>query len=124
MSSILEARVQALEERPLERGPEGPKGEKGERGPRGPAGPIDAAIRNAHEAVADAERRVQAKADTELLKFQEEVNNLKADFNVLKSMLADTIKDTVDNHRVSVLRDYHLLDENNSPEHWKQLPNH
>ena len=36
---------------------------KGVPGPRGPAEPIDAAVENANRAVADAEDRLQVRAD-------------------------------------------------------------
>jgi hypothetical protein len=88
---------------------------KGVPGPRGPAGPIDAAVANANRAVADAEARVQAKANATYAKFAAEVKALREEFKLLREQLAQNIQTEVENRVVQVLRDYHLLDENHAP---------
>jgi hypothetical protein len=93
---------------------------KGVPGPRGPAGPIDAAVANAKRAVVDAENRVQARADATYSKFEAEVKALRDEFNQVRQDLDERIKNAVENHTVQVLRDYHLLDENHAPTHWKK----
>ncbi len=93
---------------------------KGVPGPRGPAGPIDAAVANANHAVVDAESRVQARADATYARFAAEVKTLREEFRQLKDFINTNIQTAVENHTVQVLRDYHLLDENNAPSYWKK----
>ena len=93
----LKRRVEALESRSSIPGPVGP---------RGPAGDIEAAVRNAtsasNKAVADAEKRVQAKADAACAK-------LKAQFDALKKYIDERIEAAVVNHTVQTLEDYGVV---------------
>jgi len=113
---------QTIEQRiaAVEAGFEEVKKLKGVPGPRGPAGPIDAAVENAKRAVADAEDRVQARADATYAKFAADVKALREEVKRLEQYLDERIQNVVDNAVVQVLRDYHLLDSNNAPTHWKK----
>jgi hypothetical protein len=102
----IEDRLTALEEAFAE-----VKKLKGVPGPRGPAGEISAAVRNAQQAVADAESRLHKSTDARLAKFQAEVKQLRADFAAHKESLPETIKNTVDYHTVSVLEDYGVVSD-------------
>jgi hypothetical protein len=103
----LEARIAALEEA-FER----VQKLKGIPGPRGAAGPIEAASRNAENAVVGAENRFQARVESKYADFVAEVRALRAEFQSFKD---DTLKNALDAHVVSILQDYHLLDSNASP---------
>jgi DNA repair exonuclease SbcCD ATPase subunit len=103
----LEARIAALEEA-FER----VQKLKGIPGPRGAAGPIDAASRNAENAVANAENRVQRRAEERYAQFASDVKALRDE---LREFKAQTLKDALDSHVIPVLQDYHLLDSNTSP---------
>jgi hypothetical protein len=93
---------------------------KGIPGPRGPAGHIDAAVANANQAVADAESRVQARTEATYAKFATDVKALREEVKQLQQYLDSRITDAVDNATIQVLRDYHLLNENHEPTHWKK----
>jgi phage host-nuclease inhibitor protein Gam len=100
--------------------------------PRKP-GDISAAVRQAQASVADAETRVQNKADAAVARLSQEIANLRqeirdaskqvqADLKLMRDEIReyekgvnDTIKATVDNHTVQVLMDYGVLNENASP---------
>jgi uncharacterized protein YceH (UPF0502 family) len=101
----LEKEVAALKQRPS---------------PRGPAGDITAAIAGAAHEVSNAEARVQSVANAEYRKFAAEVKALRKEIEALKKYLDERITNAVDNQVVQVLRDYHLLDANNTPAHWKK----
>jgi len=93
---------------------------KGVPGARGPAGEISAAVRNAEAAVSNAENRVQVRADAAYAQFATEVKALREEVAALRKFLDERIRNEVDGHTVQVLRDYHLLDENHAPTHWKK----
>lgn len=93
---------------------------KGVPGPRGPAGPIDAAVANANCAVSDAEDRVGARANATYRQFASDVKALREEVKQLQQYLDSRITNVVDNATIQVLRDYHLLDENHVPTHWKK----
>jgi hypothetical protein len=93
---------------------------KGVPGPRGPAGDIKAAVINAEQAakkiandtLSGVQSRVTEACDQILAdskKFREYV----------QSLLDEGLKNAAENHCIQVLRDYHLLDENHAPTHWK-----
>jgi hypothetical protein len=115
----IEQRIESLENQF-----ENVKNEKGVPGPRGPAGPIEAAVINATRAatnlVADAESRVQARADTAYAQLKEEAARLRLEVQQLKVFLNDRIHNEVDGQVVKTLQEYHLLDENCAPTHWSK----
>ena len=80
-------------------------------GPRGPAGPIEAAVANANQAVADAEARVQAKADASYVKFTAEVKALRDDFAKLTTRLNEIIQTAVENHTIKMFEEYGVVSD-------------
>jgi len=51
-----------------------------------------------------------------------ELHNTLAEVKALRQELAqltENLQITIENHAIQVLRDYHLLDENYAPAHWK-----
>lgn len=100
MSKTLEQRLEALEVSFEE-----VKKVKCVPGPRGPAGPIDAVVENAKQAVADAESRVQTRADATYREFAAEVKELREEVFELKQFLDERIKNAVELHTVQVLED-------------------
>jgi len=93
---------------------------RGIPGPRGPAGPIEAAVANAKASVVDAELRVQARVNATYEKFAADVKALRGEIADLKKFMDERIQNAVDGHTIQALRDYHLLDENHAPAHWKK----
>jgi hypothetical protein len=87
---------------------------------RGLPGSISAAVINANQAVDDAEQRVQAKADGTYAKFATDLKALREEIKQLKQHLDECITNAVDHAAIQVLRDYHLLNENHEPTHWKK----
>lgn len=121
----LQERLEALEDAFRE-----VKAAKGIQGPRGPAGPIDAAVDQATKAVnqvvREAEARVQAEATEAFKKFTAEITKLedfavalRRDFLDQQKQLREIIQNTVDNTVVKTLHEYHLLDANGEPAHWR-----
>jgi DNA repair ATPase RecN len=94
---------------------------------RGPAGDISAAVRNANQAVADAEARIRVVADEALAKVQakaDELANLarklRSEVEETKQYLDERIYNTVDATLVKTLQEYRLLDANCTPTHWSK----
>jgi hypothetical protein len=119
MSETIEQRMQSIEDAFVE-----VKKLRGIPGPRGGAGPIDAAVVNAtkaaNQAVADAEARVQKKADeafqkllAESVKHKAEAAKLRREVADLKTYLNERIENAVDGNVVQTLHDYHLLKDGN-----------
>jgi hypothetical protein len=99
--AALEARLVAVEKRGV--------------GPRGPAGPIDAAVKNAEEAA----RRIVAEQDAKFAAAVEEIRAVVADVlakfestvRETKAGFYDAVKNEVDGKIISVLHEYHLLED-------------
>ena len=86
---------------------------RGIPGPRGPAGEIDAAVNNARD-VAEAVAITAAKAAV-VYPFQNEVKQVRAEFQELKSYLDERIENAIVNHVLQTLQDYRVLDEKMNP---------
>ena len=86
---------------------------RGIPGPRGPAGEIDAAVNNARD-VAEQVAITAAKAAV-FYPFQNEVKQVRAEFQELKSYLDERIENAIVNHVLQTLQDYRVLDEKMNP---------
>jgi len=86
---------------------------RGIPGPRGPAGEIDAAVNNARD-VAEQVAITAAKAAV-VYPFQNEVKQVRAEFQELKSYLDERIENAIVNHVLQTLQDYRVLDEKMNP---------
>src|ERR1700730_7631988 len=86
---------------------------RGIPGPRGPAGEIDAAVNNARD-VAEQVAITAAKA-AGVYSFQNEVKQVRAEFQELKSYLDERIENAIVNHVLQTLQDYRVLDEKMNP---------
>jgi Tfp pilus assembly protein PilO len=95
---------------------------RGIPGPRGPAGEIDAAVNNARD-VAEQVAITAAKAAV-VYPFRDEVKQVRAEFQELKSYLDERIENAIVNHVVQTLQDYGVLDENMNPLNKAHLNTH
>src|SRR3984893_850654 len=89
---------------------------------RGPAGEIDAAVNNARDV---AEQVAITAAKTAVVySFQDEVKQMRSEFQELKSYLDERIENAVVNHVLLTLQDYGVLDENMNPLNKAHLNSH
>jgi hypothetical protein len=113
--SELMARITALETQLREI-----KELKGIPGPRGPAGDIKAAVINAEQAAGkvatDTLRQVESRVTETCRQIRVEAKQAQEHIQLL---IDEGLKNAAENHCIQVLRDYHLLDENHAPTHWR-----